>query len=139
MPDVGRDLAGVGNVSSRPTPSYYDEPLTQPPLFEQIAQLRAQESRDEFFDEAVDLVNETGRCSITLLQRKFRIGYPRAARLMDQLVAAGVVSASAAREDSPDDGQGVPGDPPRPQGAPRIIGENPDMDLDSTPPPNVWM
>jgi S-DNA-T family DNA segregation ATPase FtsK/SpoIIIE len=137
--DVGRAPASAGNVSPRTTPSHYDEPLTQPPLFEQIAQLRAQESRDEFFDEAVDLVNETGRCSITLLQRKFRIGYPRAARLMDQLVTAGVVSGSAAREESPDDAQGVPGDLPRSQGAPRIIGEDPDMDLDSTPRPNVWM
>ena len=80
LPDAGQNSTGESGGPARPAPSYYDEPLTQPPLFEQIAQLRAQESRDEFFDEAVDLVRrQNGRCSITLLQRKFRIGYPRGA------------------------------------------------------------
>jgi S-DNA-T family DNA segregation ATPase FtsK/SpoIIIE len=131
MADARHDPAGIGSAPARPAPSYYDEPLTQPPLFEQIAQLRAQESRDEFFDEAVDLVRQTGRCSITLLQRKFRIGYPRAARLMDQLVTAGVVSASSAREDADD----TPEPPARPPGAPRIVGDDPD----GAPPSNIWM
>lgn len=46
---------------------------------------------DEFFDEAVDLVVSKDKASVSMLQRQFRIGYNRAARLMDELEAAGVV------------------------------------------------
>ncbi len=46
---------------------------------------------DEFFDEAVDLVVSKEKASVSMLQRQFRIGYNRAARLMDELEAAGVV------------------------------------------------
>jgi S-DNA-T family DNA segregation ATPase FtsK/SpoIIIE len=66
-------------------------PMSQPPLFEQIEQLKAADARDEFFGEAVRIVQEHGRASISLLQRKLRIGYQRAARLVDQLEAAGIV------------------------------------------------
>jgi S-DNA-T family DNA segregation ATPase FtsK/SpoIIIE len=63
----------------------------QPSLFEQIEQLRAVEARDELFDLAVAIVREHGRGSVNLLQRKLRIGYTRAARLIEQLHEAGVL------------------------------------------------
>ncbi|MBW7883225.1 MAG: DNA translocase FtsK 4TM domain-containing protein [Caldilineaceae bacterium] len=66
-------------------------PLSQPPLFEQIEQMKAEEARDELFYEAVNIVRETGRGSVNLLQRKLRIGYSRAARLVDQLEEAGIL------------------------------------------------
>ncbi|HOC96177.1 MAG TPA: DNA translocase FtsK 4TM domain-containing protein [bacterium] len=46
---------------------------------------------DDLFEEAVEEVKRAGRASTSLLQRKFRIGYSRAARLMDLLEEAGVV------------------------------------------------
>ncbi|HPU00677.1 MAG TPA: DNA translocase FtsK [Bacillota bacterium] len=46
---------------------------------------------DELFPDAVELVVRTGQASISLLQRRFRIGYTRAARLMDDLERRGVV------------------------------------------------
>lgn len=46
---------------------------------------------DEFFYEAGKLICETGKCSIGMLQRKFKIGFNRAARIMDSLSDAGVV------------------------------------------------
>lgn len=49
--------------------------------------------RDALFDQAVRLVLETGSASTSYLQRKMRIGYNRAARLMDEVEAAGIVSA----------------------------------------------
>ena len=49
------------------------------------------EERDELFDEAAELVRVNGRASASFLQRRLRIGYPRAARLMDQLEEAGVI------------------------------------------------
>ncbi|MFO7633024.1 MAG: DNA translocase FtsK, partial [Caldilinea sp.] len=65
--------------------------LSQPPLFEQIDQLRAVDARDELFDMAVAIVREHGRGSVNLLQRKLRIGYTRSARLVDQLYEAGIL------------------------------------------------
>jgi S-DNA-T family DNA segregation ATPase FtsK/SpoIIIE len=43
------------------------------------------------FEQAVALVRQYGRASASLLQRKMRIGYPRAARLMDELYERGII------------------------------------------------
>jgi len=51
------------------------------------------EENDEFYDEAVAFVTETRRGSISSVQRKFKIGYNRAARLIEQMEASGVVSS----------------------------------------------
>ncbi len=51
------------------------------------------EENDEFYDEAVAFVTETRRGSISSVQRKFKIGYNRAARLIEQMEACGVVSS----------------------------------------------
>jgi DNA segregation ATPase FtsK/SpoIIIE, S-DNA-T family len=53
------------------------------------------EEQDELFDEAVAFVTSTGKCSTSSVQRKLRIGYNRAARLVDSMEAAGVVSSPA--------------------------------------------
>ena len=50
-----------------------------------------EEESDTLFAEAVDLVVRTGSASISLLQRRFRIGYTRAARLIDDLERRGIV------------------------------------------------
>ena len=48
---------------------------------------------DELFDEVVDFVVNTGTTSVSALQRRFRIGFNRAARIMDQLEEQGIVSS----------------------------------------------
>ena len=53
------------------------------------------QAEDPLLAEAIALAQREGRASTTLLQRHLRIGYNRAARLMDALVARGVVSAEA--------------------------------------------
>ena len=53
--------------------------------------LEADDGRDSFFEEAGRLIIESGKGSIGMLQRKFRIGFNRAARIMDQLTESGVV------------------------------------------------
>ncbi|MFW6174565.1 MAG: DNA translocase FtsK, partial [Chloroflexota bacterium] len=54
---------------------------------------------DSLFDRAVDLAGQHKTLSVSLLQRRLRIGYPRAARLMDELTEEGIV------------GEGEPGKP----------------------------
>jgi S-DNA-T family DNA segregation ATPase FtsK/SpoIIIE len=48
---------------------------------------------DPLYDEAVRIVTESRRASISLVQRKLRIGYNRAARMMEEMELAGVVSS----------------------------------------------
>ena len=50
-------------------------------------------STDALFDKAVELAYTQKKLSTSLLQRRLRIGYPRAARLMDELEENGIVSA----------------------------------------------
>lgn len=48
---------------------------------------------DALYDEAVRIITESRRASISLVQRRLRIGYNRAARIMEEMEAAGVVSS----------------------------------------------
>ncbi|MBM4007585.1 MAG: hypothetical protein FJ292_08545 [Planctomycetes bacterium] len=57
--------------------------------------------RDPMFEKAVEIMIESGRGSVSLLQRRLAIGYGRASRLVDQMGAAGILSdhkGSVARE-----------------------------------------
>jgi len=61
----------------------------------------AEGEKDELFDDAVRVVLETRRGSVSLLQRRLTIGYARASRLIEQMAAAGIVGeykGSQARE-----------------------------------------
>lgn len=46
---------------------------------------------DELLPKAIDLVVEAGQASVSLIQRKFKVGYARAARIVDQMEARGIV------------------------------------------------
>lgn len=47
--------------------------------------------RDELFDAAVEIIMEAGYASVSILQRRLNIGYPRAGRLIDSLERAGII------------------------------------------------
>lgn len=49
---------------------------------------------DPLYDDAVRVITEAGRASISLVQRRLRIGYNRAARIMEEMESAGVVSTA---------------------------------------------
>lgn len=46
---------------------------------------------DELLPRAIELVVEAGQASVSLIQRKFKVGYARAARIVDQMEARGIV------------------------------------------------
>lgn len=47
---------------------------------------------DEYMNEAISIILETGQASISMLQRRLRIGYARAARIIDQMEQKGIIS-----------------------------------------------
>lgn len=55
------------------------------------AESSPEQNGDELFEKATDLIVKSNSASISMLQRKLGIGYPRAARLMDQLEESGIV------------------------------------------------
>ncbi len=69
-------------------------PLKQMPIWEEIEQIQNEDEQDDMFDEAVDLVRRRGRASISMLQRRMRIGYTRAARIIELMEARGIVGPS---------------------------------------------
>lgn len=64
--------------------------LTQTPLFDRVTE----SGQDPLFEEAVAFVRQEERASISMLQRKLRIGYTRAARLVDSMEEKGIVGES---------------------------------------------
>ena len=65
-----------------------------PPWEEVIAEKAEIDEFDPLIKEAFNIVRDAQQASTSLIQRKLRIGYPRAARLMDELSALGYVSPS---------------------------------------------
>ena len=56
------------------------------------AEQSAQDDTDPFLQEAIDTVVETGQASTSFIQRKFKVGYARAGRIIDQMEERGVIS-----------------------------------------------
>lgn len=52
------------------------------------------EAKDEVYEQAKELVLSTGQASASLIQRRLRVGYPRAARMIEQMEADGIVGAA---------------------------------------------
>ena len=49
------------------------------------------EDTDDLLPDAIELVVRSGQASVSMLQRRFRIGYNRAARIVDMMEARGIV------------------------------------------------
>jgi S-DNA-T family DNA segregation ATPase FtsK/SpoIIIE len=63
-------------------------PLKQMPLWEAM---QAEEDQDPLLNEAIDLSRRQGRASISMLQRRLRIGYTRSARLVESMQDKGII------------------------------------------------
>ena len=62
-------------------------PLKQIPLWDEPCE----DDGDPLYKEAIDLVRQEGRASISMLQRRLRIGYTRAARMIDTMEEKGMI------------------------------------------------
>ena len=87
----------VNDWKSRAKPNYVEEIVssvqdTGPIPGWSGADTGSPEDADELYDEAVNFVLESRRASISAVQRKLRIGYNRAARLIETMEEAGIVS-----------------------------------------------
>jgi S-DNA-T family DNA segregation ATPase FtsK/SpoIIIE len=81
----------------------YSQPMQLPSVFEKKKASGAVggDERDELFEEAARIIVRHQQGSVSLLQRRLKVGYSRAARLVDELEAAGIVGpfdGSKARE-----------------------------------------
>jgi S-DNA-T family DNA segregation ATPase FtsK/SpoIIIE len=75
--------------------------MVQQPLWEEYKQIEkavADSKQDELLEKAIAVVRAQGRASVSLLQRRLRIGYARAARLIDEMETQGIIG--------PDEGGG---------------------------------
>jgi S-DNA-T family DNA segregation ATPase FtsK/SpoIIIE len=77
----------VGFVRSQEQANYQEEMV--PEVEEQSEQ--QDKFEDELYDQAVQIVLEAKQASVSLLQRRMRVGYTRAARLIDSMEAKGIV------------------------------------------------
>ncbi|MBA5870301.1 MAG: DNA translocase FtsK [Nitrospira sp. CR2.1] len=59
-----------------------------------VEEAEEEQAKDEVYEQAKDLVLSTGQASASLIQRRLRVGYPRAARMIEQMEADGVVGAA---------------------------------------------
>ena len=73
-------------------PQYREDVTASPPEKPDTAGAREDRSnRDEYYDEALTLVMGAGEASISNIQRKLRLGYARAGRIVDMMEAEGIV------------------------------------------------
>lgn len=66
----------------------------QEEILSDYVETAAASEADEILADAIDLVIDTGQASISMLQRKFRVGYNRAARLIDQMEERNIIGPS---------------------------------------------
>jgi len=76
------------SISGEPDARMPSIPLKQKEMWHDMEE---EQERDQLWDEAVRLGREADRASISMLQRRLRIGYTRSARLIDQMAAEGII------------------------------------------------
>ena len=84
------------------SPSDFQQPLWDHLIEEEQKKQKASSEIDELWDEAVAFVRSSGKASTSMLQRRFRIGYTRSARIIDAMEDNGIIGpptgTSKARE-----------------------------------------
>jgi S-DNA-T family DNA segregation ATPase FtsK/SpoIIIE len=76
------------STSGEPDAKMPSIPLKQKEMWDDMAE---EQERDTLWEDAVRIVRAEDRASISMLQRRLRIGYTRSARLIDQMAAEGII------------------------------------------------
>lgn len=78
----------VEYVKAQAGPDFSSEPA-----FQEQTDVEEDRERDEIYEQAREVVLTSGQASASLIQRRLRLGYPRAARMIEQMEEEGIVSA----------------------------------------------
>lgn len=85
------DVRRVVEFIKRQAPARHHEELR---LMQKREEAEAEQERDEVYEQAKALVLTTGQASASLIQRRLRVGYPRAARMIERMEQEGLVGAA---------------------------------------------
>jgi S-DNA-T family DNA segregation ATPase FtsK/SpoIIIE len=84
-----KEIETVVNFIKSQAEPFYDEEI----LKEQKKSFSAQGQKDELYDQAVRIIMESNQASVSILQRRMRLGYTRAARIIDMMEEEGLIGA----------------------------------------------
>ena len=87
-----KEVEAVTNFLKNNVPSDYDEKVVESFTKETTNPIAGEEETDDLLQKAVELVVDYEQASISMLQRRLRVGYARAARLIDEMELRGIVS-----------------------------------------------
>jgi S-DNA-T family DNA segregation ATPase FtsK/SpoIIIE len=96
--DEASQPSSAASAPTAPTSPARSQAVQQPLWADFKAQVEAAEQEDDLLPKAIEVVRSHNRASISLLQRRLRIGYARAARLIDMMEEQGIIG--------PDEGGG---------------------------------
>jgi len=83
-----KEIARLTSFLRKGARPVYDDQVGRPEKAQEAAEVL---ERDELFDEALRFVVQSGQASTSMLQRRFRIGFSRAGRLVDMMEQEGIV------------------------------------------------
>jgi S-DNA-T family DNA segregation ATPase FtsK/SpoIIIE len=83
----------VDFLKTQATPNY-DESILEEEEEEVESPLEQEWEKDDYYDDAVKVVIDSNKASISMIQRKLRVGYNRAARMVDRMASEGIVGES---------------------------------------------
>jgi S-DNA-T family DNA segregation ATPase FtsK/SpoIIIE len=86
------EIRGITEFLKKQQAPVYEEEILKPMLEEEDK--RGEDEYDEKYDEAVALVTESRQASISMIQRRLRVGYNRAARMIEMMERDGLVGPS---------------------------------------------
>ena len=87
----GEERPDIAIFASESHPPLVNPTLVQQPLWEELEKESVDSDADPITNEALKIIRNEGRASVSMLQRKLRIGYTRAARIIESLEEKGIV------------------------------------------------
>ena len=87
----GEERPDIAIFASESHPPLVNPTLVQQSLWEELEKESVDSDADPITNEALKIIRNEGRASVSMLQRKLRIGYTRAARIIESLEEKGIV------------------------------------------------